>query len=248
MLYRLSPRLCLRSRFRPYRARRGERVVVLDAARVFPPGHPTTRLCLDLLAATLKDRPAASLLDLGCGSGVLALAAAALGVPQVTAVDLSRRAARLTRANACRNGWAGRVQVVQGTSACLAGSFEVIAANLPWAVQLAEAPTLMRLVAPGGTLILSGFRDVQEAALAERYRVGGWEIVVRVTGDEWPHTLPPEGSFTWAAWRLRQRRLRGQDEAEQASARLGTDSEEKPDLPVPDNRPGRPETANSLRK
>jgi ribosomal protein L11 methyltransferase len=202
MLYRLRPGLSLRSRLRPYKPPPGEEVLVLRTAAVFPPGHHTTRLCLALLCEALEGRPVASLLDLGCGSGVLALAAAALGVPRVTAVDLSARAARLTWDNARRNGMASRVDVVQGTGACLAGPFEVIAANLPFKVQLAEAAALGRLASPCGTLILGGFRDVQEEALLARYRPEGWEVSARRTADDWPHTLPPEGSFTWVAWRL----------------------------------------------
>lgn len=202
MFHRLGPRLSLRSRLRPHLSRREERVVVLKTASVFPPGHPTTRLCLTLLAETLSGGPVPHLLDLGCGSGALALAAAALGVPQVTAVDLSWRAARTTRDNARNNGLAENIFAIQGTTSCLTGPFAVIVANLPFPVQLSEAPALLRLAAPQGTLILSGFRDVQEEALASCYRPGGWEVATRLIADEWPHTLPPEGSFTWTAWRL----------------------------------------------
>lgn len=75
MLYRLAPSVVLRSRWQPYLAGLGERVLVIRAKGVFPPGHPTTRLCLDLLKQAVAARPEARLLDLGCGSGVLALAA-----------------------------------------------------------------------------------------------------------------------------------------------------------------------------
>ncbi len=206
MFHRLNGGLSLRSRFRPHLRRPGERVVVLRTASVFPPGHPTTRLCLTLLAEACNGWTAASLLDVGCGSGVLALAAAALGVPRVAAVDLAWKAARLTLENSRQNGLASVVRVIQGSPACLRGPFAVIAANLPFPVQLAEAASLMRLAASDGTLILSGFRDVQEEALLRLYRAGGWGIQARLTADDWPHLLPPEGSFTWAAWRLAPQR------------------------------------------
>jgi len=57
-------------------------VLVIKSGRAFPLGHPTTRLCLDLLTGALAERPVASLAEVGCGSGVICLAAAALGVPR----------------------------------------------------------------------------------------------------------------------------------------------------------------------
>ena len=79
MFNRLSPQLVLRSRWRPYRPRPGERVLVLTTGSVFPPGHPATRLCLELLVETLAAAPCPQLLDVGCGSGVLLLAGVAAG-------------------------------------------------------------------------------------------------------------------------------------------------------------------------
>jgi ribosomal protein L11 methylase PrmA len=81
MFYRFSPRLVLRSPWRPYVRRRGERVLVIRADATFSPAHPTTRLCLDLLQETLAPGPPRRLLDVGCGSGVLLLAGAAGGIP-----------------------------------------------------------------------------------------------------------------------------------------------------------------------
>ncbi len=86
--YRLSPRLVLRTRL-PERPETGERVLLVQSGEAFPPGHPSTRLCLDLLREALAARPVQRLLDVGCGAGVLSLAAAALGVPRVVAVDLA---------------------------------------------------------------------------------------------------------------------------------------------------------------
>lgn len=204
MFVRLTPYLCLRTRFRPYVARKGERVLVLEAARVFPPGHPTTRMCLELLAEWVPVLQPRAFLDVGTGSGVLALAAAALGAKRVIGVDPCPRAVRLTRANARRNGLGEVIQVVRGTASCLTGPFPLLAANLPFPVLAAEAGTLSRLAAPEAALILSGFREVQEEELLTRFHPGGWQLTVRRTRDEWPLALPPEGSFTWVAWVLRR--------------------------------------------
>jgi ribosomal protein L11 methyltransferase len=168
----------------------------------FPLGHPTTRLCLDLLREVLGEGGGHRLLDVGCGSGVLALAAAALGVPRVVAVDISRGSVESTRENARENGLASRLIAVLGSTECLKGPFELVAANLPWEVQMAKVPEIDRLAAPAGRLLLSGFRDNQENLLRERYLRRGWSPKRRLIKDFDHPELPPDLSFTWVAWRL----------------------------------------------
>jgi ribosomal protein L11 methyltransferase len=202
LLVRL-PGLVLKSHWRPYRVRPGERVLTVRARSAFPPGHTTTRLCLELLAVT----PLAGvrLVDVGCGSGILALAGAARGAGLCVGVDLFGQAVRLSRENARENNFGATIQVVRGSTECLRGPFQVVVANLPAGVQLAKVPELTRLAAKEATLILSGFRDTQEEDLAQLYREAGWTISRRLTRDEWAMELPPEKSFTWVAWQLERR-------------------------------------------
>lgn len=173
MFHRLTPDLVLRSPWRPHFPRRGERFLVLKAPQVFPPSHPTTRLCLELLTETLSGNTRPWVLDVGCGSGILALAAAALGAPFCVGVDVNRRAVEVSRDNARRNGYGGRVQVVQGSTEAIKGRFRLIMANLPLKVQLGKVKELTRLAAPGAALILSGFRDTQEEELSRGYEAVG---------------------------------------------------------------------------
>jgi ribosomal protein L11 methyltransferase len=201
VFYRLSPALVMRSRWQPYRARAGERVLVLKTASVFPPGHPTTLLSLDLLMETLTAGRPPRLLDVGCGCGVLLLAAAALGVPRCVGVDVWPPAARISRENALGNGLAGAV-VIQGSTECLRGNFELILANLPIAAHLIKAAELARLAAPAGVLIISGFKDTQEEEVLSRYRLAGWKLLRRGTRDDWLTGLAPELISTWVAGRL----------------------------------------------
>jgi ribosomal protein L11 methyltransferase len=204
MFYRLSPELVMRSRWRLYRRRQGERMLVLGAGSVFPPGHPTTRLCLDLLTETLAGGPDARLLDVGCGSGALLLAGVAMGATLGVGVDLSGSAVATTRNNARANGLAAQVKVVRGSTEALRGPFDLLVGNLRWAVQMDKVAEFTRLAAPNARLILSGFKDTQEDDLLAGYQRRGWVLEQRRTQDEWVIDLPPEKSYTWVAWRLAQ--------------------------------------------
>jgi ribosomal protein L11 methyltransferase len=204
MFYRLSDTLALRSHWRPYRVKPTERVLVVKSGQAFPPSHPTTRLCLDLLRQVLAEQSVASMADVGCGTGILSLAAAALGIPRVIGVDISMTAARMSRNNTGANDLAQSIRVVRGSTECLKGPFELVAANLPWEVQLNKVSELNRL-SGGGRLIISGFRDNQEDVLRECYYRLGWHLVQRLVKDFWHPELPADISFTWVAWLLERK-------------------------------------------
>lgn len=202
MFLRLTSELVIRSPWRPFWPRHGEYTLVLETGLAFPPGHPSTHLCLDLLKTALISRPKTPVLDVGCGSGILALAALALGAPRSVAVDLSSRAVYQTQLNAARNALLPRLGLVQGSTECLRGSFSLILANLPWGVHLEKIEELCRLAAPDGVLILAGFKDTQVEPLLTSYQERGWTIHTHRSRDSWAPELPPELSYTWVAWLL----------------------------------------------
>jgi ribosomal protein L11 methyltransferase len=119
--------------------------------------HPTTVLSLRALRGVLW--PEATVLDVGCGSGVLAVGAAALGSPYVEAVDISQAAVDITRDNARRNGVAGQIVASTRQLHEVTGPFDVVVANILAPALVELAPELRRLTAPSGVLIVSGILE-----------------------------------------------------------------------------------------
>jgi ribosomal protein L11 methyltransferase len=135
--------------------------VVLDPGMAFGTGsHPTTSLCLAALSDLLSDRPGASVLDVGTGSGLLAIAARKLGAGRVAANDDDPVAVGVARENAERNGAA--MELTGAPVGAIPGTFDVVVANILANVLVAGAPARAAKVAPGGILLLSGVLAPQE--------------------------------------------------------------------------------------
>ena len=149
-------------------------VLRLDPGLAFGSGsHPTTRLCLDWLAHEI--RPSASeetlrLLDFGCGSGVLSLAALMLGAGSVVAVDHDPQALLATADNAAYNGLAA-ADLRIGDAKILEGErpFEVIVANILAAPLIELGPQLTKRLLPGGHIVLSGLLETQVDMVVKAY-------------------------------------------------------------------------------
>ena len=139
----------------------------LDPGLAFGTGtHATTALCLDWLADAA---PAARVLDYGCGSGILAIAALLLGGGAAHAVDIDPQALVATRRNAAANGVAAHLAVGAPEALTDDARFDLVLANI-LAGPLADlAPRLAARVAPGGTLVLSGLLEAQVDAVAAAY-------------------------------------------------------------------------------
>jgi ribosomal protein L11 methyltransferase len=139
--------------------------IVLDPGLAFGTGsHPTTRMCLEWLDENLA--PACRVIDYGCGSGILAIAAARLGAASVTAIDIDPQALESTLANAAVN----RVSIdVQGASDRSPAQADVVLANILANPLRILAPALCALVRPGGWLVLAGLLDRQADDIAACY-------------------------------------------------------------------------------
>lgn len=161
-------------------------VVRLDPGLAFGSGtHPTTALCLawlDTLAndGLLKDQP---VLDFGCGSGILALAALKLGAASAVGVDNDPQALLATHDNAQRNGVEDRLQVFLPADEPVR-TYPVVVANILASALDALADTLAARVAPGGRIALSGILHGQEDELLQRY-AAWFDDLVATRQEDW---------------------------------------------------------------
>lgn len=145
--------------------------IVLIDSRVFGTGlHPTTAACLEALADLIPPAPPATVLDVGTGSGVLALAALRLGVPGATAIDIDANAVRVAAANAALNGLGDRLTLRHGGPEQVAGTWPLVLANILAAPLIEMAPVVGRLVGHAGRLILSGIPAGVEDDVLRAYR------------------------------------------------------------------------------
>lgn len=142
-------------------------VVRLDPGRSFGSGsHPSTRLVLEVIEDEVHDGH--RVLDVGCGSGVLSVAACLLGAASATAVDIDPGAVAVTRENAAANGVGQRVRASPAPITEVVGSFDLVLANIGLRVLVDLAEPIRARVAPGGLLVLAGLLEhqVDEAVAA----------------------------------------------------------------------------------
>ena len=164
----------------------GKIPLFVEAGAAFGSGsHPTTRMCVALLEEIV--RPGDRVFDLGCGSGILAIAALKLGAGSALGADIDPEAGRKTRVNADRNGVADRLSFSPGSlEAAADGQFDVVAANILADVLIALiGQGLTRTVGPGGSLILSGIKLDREDAVARALEGAGFGVVTRRSTDVW---------------------------------------------------------------
>lgn len=183
--------IVVRPSWRAYRPRIGEVVIDLDPGMAFGTGqHETTRMCL--LALEERVLHGMRVLDVGCGSGILAIAAARLGADRVDALDIDPAAVRATKENAARNGFDGAVEAAEGSlgerwpfPAPAAGRYDLVLANLSSRLVQELAAPLVEAVAPGGVALVSGLIGEQEAACRAALEAAGGRVLERRSDGEW---------------------------------------------------------------
>jgi len=158
--------------------------VVLDPGMAFGTGtHPTTALCLEAVGDFLSRRPGAAVLDVGTGSGLLAIAARRLGAGRVVATDNDPVALRVAAENASRNGAA--LELIEAPLASVAGAFDLVVANILANVLVELAPELSGHLSPGGELVLAGVLVPQEEEVRAAFAGRGLEGLSGSREGEW---------------------------------------------------------------
>lgn len=159
--------------------------LIIEPGMAFGTGsHETTRACLELLAKACEQHKAgtgATVLDFGCGSGVLAIALKKLGVGEALGVDIDPLSIDATHQNAELNG----VTVETSLEAREYQNLDGIVANILKNTLLDFAPSFARWLKPGGFLILSGLLGEQEQTILAKYTSLGFEVQTRILNNNW---------------------------------------------------------------
>jgi ribosomal protein L11 methyltransferase len=167
-----------RLRIVPAHAGAAPGVLRLTDSAAFGTGlHPTTAMCLEAIEEALQPSPPGALLDVGTGSGVLALAALLGGVPRALGLDIDAEALRAATENARLNALDRRLQLVRGGPDVVAGTWPLVVANLLAAPLVELAPVVVRRVGHRGRLVLSGIPSSLEPEVDRAYRRLGMQHV-----------------------------------------------------------------------
>ena len=167
-------------------------VLKLDPGMAFGTGaHQTTRMCLEFLEKAV--RPGDTMLDLGCGSGILSIAARLLGAVQATAVDIDPIAEKIAYENAAMNGIGregyrvliGNVLSDTRVQREIAGQYPVVAANIVADVIIALAPLARTLVQPGGVFMVSGIIDERVDEVKTALQNSGFAVSEHAEAEGW---------------------------------------------------------------
>jgi len=159
--------------------------IILDQGLAFGTGyHPTTQMCLAALASIMK--PGLTVLDLGTGSGILAIAAAKLGAAQVLSVDTDAQSITAARKNVRLNGLSKKVRVIKGTLPLQdVDGFEVVLANISASVLKRLSEPLALCLIPNGLLVASGFIEERSDEVEKALLDSGFQILTGWRQEDW---------------------------------------------------------------
>lgn len=188
----VGEKLVIKPSWEEYGEKDGRTVLEIDPASSFGTGqHNTTQLCLELIEKNLRDGD--RVLDLGCGSGILSIAAVLLGAEEVAAVDISQNSVETAKENASKNNipeekytaYCGDIISDRGLVEKIGGGFDIIAANIVADVLIAMSSIFEKFLKKGGTLILSGIITERADEVIEAVKSNGYTMVELREKDGW---------------------------------------------------------------
>jgi ribosomal protein L11 methyltransferase len=187
----IIPGLVIKPTWEEYQPGADEKIIEMDPGMAFGTGHhATTTLSLELLQAVLADQDAERVLDVGTGTGILGMAAALFGADRVVGIDNDPEAIAAAFENVRRNGLEQRMSVALTPLSILQGSYSIIIANIIHDVLLSLAGDLDRLIANGGTLILSGILTGEQSdTIIEHFSDRGFSLMRHLQQNEWSALL-----------------------------------------------------------
>jgi ribosomal protein L11 methyltransferase len=211
-LLRVGQRTVIVPAWEAYAPAESEIVIQMEPGMAFGTGlHPTTRLCLEALETNLK--PGHTVLDVGTGSGVLAIAAVKQGAHSVLALDADPTAITVARENVTLNGVAAQITLQHGSlrggttagwglrdggearrvSFLETGQFDLVLVNILARVIIGMAPSLAARVGPGGLLIAAGLIESQEEQVRDAFQAAGLQIIDRAQEQDWVRLVAQRG-------------------------------------------------------
>ena len=152
--------------------------------------HPSTRLCLQLLVQTTRGAAETglipnSVLDIGCGSGILAIAALRLGAHTALGLEIDRRAVQTARRNVKLNHLRDSINILQTSWHNVTGSYDLVLANLVPSVLSKAVPHLIKLLNPRGRIITAGFPEARNTQFLELFENSNLHLITEISTNGW---------------------------------------------------------------
>ncbi|WP_417910210.1 50S ribosomal protein L11 methyltransferase [Candidatus Electronema sp. PJ] len=185
--FAIAPGLVIKPSWESYTPKPGEQVLEIDPGMAFGTGqHASTKLALGLVQSCLRNGPLERVLDVGTGTGILAMAAALFGAKVITAIDNDPEAVQAAAENIALNGLEHQIAVAVTPLSELHGSFNLICANILHDVLVELAPALVARLVPQGQLVLAGLlRGEQEESIVSVYGQLGLTLQQAVYEEDW---------------------------------------------------------------
>ena len=186
-LLRIGQRLVIKPSWIEYEPTKGDVLVELDPGLAFGTGyHPTTHTCLEIMERMVQ--PGMKIMDLGCGSGILTIAAIKLGSDRVVALDIDPQAVQASRQNFRRTRIKDQVQLDQGSvpsRLATAGAFDMVLANISARGIRERAPDILPTLKLGGILVASGIIEEQYPETEESLLAAGYKDITVWPREDW---------------------------------------------------------------